>query len=57
MEVRISVGNKTWSVPSHAVQSLISWLNSNAVELGGYRTEIKEVRSDGPVDPRQLIVE
>lgn len=57
MEVRISIGNKIWSVPSHAVQSLIGWLNSNAVEMGGYKQEIREVRSDGPRDPRQLIVE
>ena len=57
MEIRITVGNKTWIVPPHAVQSLISWLNASAVEVGGRRQEIREVRNDGPSDPRQLIVE
>lgn len=57
MEVRISVGNKTWIVPSNAVQSLVYWLQSNAVELGGPRQEIREVRNDGSQDPRQLITE
>ena len=57
MEVRITVGNKTWIVPSNAVQSLIGWLSTNAIEAGGYRQEIREVRNDGSNDPRQLIVE
>ena len=57
MEVRISIGNKTWIVPSNAVQSLVGWLNSNAVEMGAGRQEIREVRHDGQRDPRQLIVE
>lgn len=58
MEVRITIANKTWIVPSNAVQSLISWLNANAVELGGRRQEIREVLNDrGSQDPRQLITE
>jgi hypothetical protein len=56
METRITIGNKTWIVPASMVQSLISWLNSNAVEVGG-RKEIREVRNDGSNDPRQLISE
>ena len=57
MEIRITVGNKTWIVPPYAVQSLISWLNASAIEVGANRQEIHEVRNDGPRDPRQLIVE
>ncbi len=57
METRITVMGKTWIVPSNAVHGLIGWLNSNAVELGSQRQEIREVRGNGPVDPRQLITE
>ena len=56
METRITIGNKTWVVPANAVQSLVGWLNANAVELGS-RREIREVRNDGSTDPRQLITE
>ena len=55
MEVRITISNKTWIVPSNAVQSLISWLNSNAVELDRQKQDIREVRNDN--DARQLIME
>ena len=57
MEIRISIGNNNWVVPSHATQSLISWLNSNAISLGNPRREIHEVLNDGSQDPRQLIME
>lgn len=57
MEVRITIGNKTWIVPANAISSLIGWLNSNAVEVGGRKQEIREVRNDGSNDPRQLITE
>ena len=57
MEVRITIGNKTWIVPANATGSLISWLSMNAVELGAGRQEIREVRNDGNKDPRQLITE
>ena len=58
METRVTVMGKTWIVPSNAVQSLVGWLNANAVELGSPRQEIREVRGNtGFVDPRQLIVE
>ena len=56
METRITIGNKTWIVPSGSIQSLINWLSTNAVEVGG-RKEIREVRNDGLSDPRQLITE
>ena len=57
METRITVMGKTWIVPSNAMQSLIAWLSANAVEVGAQRQEIREVRGNGSVDPRQLIVE
>jgi hypothetical protein len=57
MEIRITVGNKTWIVPSNAIGGLIGWLNSNAVEVGGQRQEIREIRNDKTQDPRQLISE
>jgi hypothetical protein len=56
METRITIGNKTWIVPANAAQSLINWLDINAVEVGE-RREIREVRNDGLSDPRQLITE
>lgn len=56
METRITLGNKTWIVPAGAIQSLVNWLSTNAVEVGG-RKEIREVRNDGSSDPRQLITE
>ncbi len=56
METRITLGNKTWIVPAGAIQSLVNWLSTNAVEVGG-RKEIREVRNDGLDDPRQLIME
>lgn len=56
MEIRITIGNKTWIVPAGAIQSLINWLSTNAVEVGG-RKEIREVRNDGLSDPKQLITE
>lgn len=57
MEVRISIGNKTWSVPANVVQFLINWLNANAIDLGAPKQEIREVRNDRSNDPRQLIME
>jgi len=57
MEVRVTIGNKTWVVPSNAVSSLIAWLNSNAVELGGTRQEVREINNGAHSDPRQLIME
>jgi hypothetical protein len=57
MEIRISVGNKTWIVPSNAVQSLVGWLSANAVEVGAQRQEIREVQNGSYSDPRQLITE
>jgi hypothetical protein len=57
MEVRITIGNKTWIVPSNAVQSLAGWLNANAVDAGMQRQEIREIRGNGQQDPRQLIME
>ena len=57
METRVTVMGKTWIVPSNAVYGLVSWLNANAVELGNPKQEIREVRGNGPADPRQLIVE
>lgn len=56
METRITIGNKTWIVPANAAQSLINWLDINAIEVGE-RREIREVRNDGLSDPRQLIME
>ena len=56
MEIRITIGNKTWIVPANAVSSLVSWLNANAVELGTPRQDIREIYGDTN-DPRQLIVE
>lgn len=56
MEVRITIGNKTWIVPPNEVQLLISWLSNNAVEVGGSKQEIREIRRDNN-DPRQLITE
>ncbi|MDD4109925.1 MAG: hypothetical protein PHS54_00065 [Clostridia bacterium] len=56
MEVRIAIGDKTWIVPSNAVQSLISWLTMNAVEMGNGSRQIREVNK-GESDSRQLIVE
>ena len=57
MEIRITIGNKTWIVPAGAISSLVSWLNVNAIELGSQRQEIREVQQDKQVDPRQLIME
>ncbi len=57
MEVRITIGNKTWIVPAGAINSLISWLNVNAVELGQQKQEIREVQQNKGIDPRQLIME
>lgn len=56
MEIKVAVGNETWIVPAHSIQSLVGWLNANAVSTR-QRQEIREVRNDGPKDPRQLIVE
>lgn len=57
MELRINVGNKTYIVPASAISSLVSWLNSNAVELGAARQEVREVDNRISKDPRQLITE
>ncbi len=42
MEAKITIGSKTWIVPSGGVSSLIAWLNSNAVEVGAQKQEIRE---------------
>ena len=55
MEIRITVGNKTWIVPSGAISGLIAWLSSNAVEVGA-RQEVHEINNPNR-DPRQLITE
>ena len=57
MEIRITIGNKTWIVPADTVSSLVSWLNSNAIDTGVQRQEIREIRIDNNIDPRQLIME
>ena len=56
MEVRVSIGNKTWVVPGGAVDALRSWLNTNAVELGAPKQEVREVTNNSD-DSRQLITE
>ena len=57
METKITIGNKTWIVPSNAIGSLIAWLSANAVELGMRKQEVREINNDNINDPRQLIEE
>lgn len=53
MEIRVTVGNKTWVVPAGSINALIAWLSVNAVELGS-RQEVREVVSNNN-DGRQLL--
>jgi hypothetical protein len=55
MEQRITVMGKTYIIPGNRVSSLISWLESNAVE-NTPRQVVREITGDN-VDPRQLLTE
>jgi hypothetical protein len=59
METKITIGNKTWIVPSAAINGLIAWLNANAVDASLRQEEVREVNTQRPAsdDTRQLIME
>jgi hypothetical protein len=59
METKITIGNKTWIVPSAAINGLIAWLNVNAVDASLRQEEVREVNTQRSAsdDTRQLLME
>lgn len=51
--MQITINGETWSVPASMVQSLVGWLNANAVKISSSnRNEGNDRTSD---DQRQLL--
>ena len=55
MDLKITVGSKTWIVPQNNIPNLINWLNSNGIDTN--RKDLNERMSNQPNMPDTLIME